>query len=62
MSDASTAQIKLLMDRVQALESKYSSLWDELQAEKQASSKLRDRVRQLEGILRDNKIAVPAEA
>jgi len=62
VSDASTAQIKLLMDRVQALESKYSSLWDELQAEKQASSKLRDRVRQLEGILRDNKIAVPAEA
>lgn len=50
------------MDRVQALETKYSALWDELQAEKAAGSKLRDRVRQLEGILRANQITVPPEA
>jgi hypothetical protein len=50
------------MDRVQALETKYSSLWDDLQREKQASSKLRDRVHQLEGILRSNNIQVPPES
>ena len=61
ISDAAASQIKALLDRVESLESKYTKLWDELQAEKAASSKLRDRVRQLEGILRDNSIAVPPE-
>lgn len=61
VTDAASAQIKQLLDRVDSLESKYYKIWDDLQAEKQASSKLRDRVRQLEGILRDNHIAVPAE-
>src|SRR5690242_11407031 len=62
VTDAAAAQVKQLLERVESLENKYSKLWDELQAEKQASSKLRDRVRQLEGILRDNHIAVPAES
>jgi phage shock protein A len=62
VTDAAAAQVKQLIDRVESLENKYSKLWDDLQAEKQASSKLRDRVRQLEGILRDNNITVPAEA
>lgn len=61
-SDAQTAQINLLVARVGALESKYSALWDELQTEKAAGSKLRDRVRQLEGILRANNITVPPDA
>lgn len=60
-TDAAAAQIKLLMDRVNALETKYSALWDELQAEKIAGSRLRDRVHQLEGILRANNITIPAE-
>ena len=60
-SDAQTSQIKLLIDRVGALESKYSALWDELQTEKRAGSRLRDRVRQLEGILRANNITIPAD-
>jgi hypothetical protein len=49
------------MQRVTDLESKYSALWDELQKEKIAGSKLRDRVHQLESILRNNNIPVPAE-
>lgn len=61
-SDAQTAQIKLLIDRVGALETKYSALWDELQKEKAAGSRLRDRVRQLESILRSNNITIPPEA
>lgn len=61
-TDAAAAQIKQLLDRVDALETKYSRLWDDLQNEKQASSKLRDRVHQLEGILRANNIPVPAES
>lgn len=61
VTDAAAAQVKQLLERVESLETKYSKIWDELQAEKQASSKLRDRVRQLEGILRANDIAVPAE-
>lgn len=61
-SDASAAQINLLVARVSALETKYSALWDELQTEKAAGSKLRDRVRQLEGILRANNITIPADA
>lgn len=61
-TDAAAAQIKQLLERVDALETKYSRLWDDLQNEKQASSKLRDRVHQLEGILRANNIPVPAEA
>jgi len=61
-SDAQTAQINLLVTRVGALETKYSALWDELQTEKAAGSKLRDRVRQLEGILRANNITIPADA
>lgn len=60
-SDASAAQINLLVARVNALETKYSSLWDELQAEKAAGSRLRDRVRQLEGILRASNITIPPE-
>lgn len=62
INDVATKQIQALMERVEKLESKYSTIWDELQAEKQASSKLRDRVRQLEGILRENNIPVPAES
>ena len=49
------------MQRVTDLESKYSRLWDELQKEKIAGSKLRDRVQQLESILRNNNIPVPPE-
>lgn len=60
-TDAAAAQIKQLLERVDALETKYSRLWDDLQAEKQAGSKLRDRVHQLESILRNNNIPVPAE-
>ena len=60
-TDASAKQIGLLVDRVSALETKYSALWDELQTEKRAGSRLRDRVRQLEGILRANNITIPAE-
>lgn len=61
-TDAAAAQIKQLLDRVESLEAKYTKLWDDMQAEKQASSKLRDRVHQLEGILRNNNIPVPAES
>lgn len=61
VNDAAAAQIQQLLTRVDALETKYSRLWDDLQSEKQASSKLRDRVHQLEGILRANNIPVPAE-
>jgi len=46
---------------VQSLEERYSALWDSLQKEKAATSRLRDRVRQLEGILRGNSIPVPPE-
>lgn len=60
-TDAAAAQINLLVNRVSALETKYSALWDELQAEKAAGSRLRDRVRQLEGILRANNITIPPE-
>jgi hypothetical protein len=60
-ADASAKQIQSLMQRVTDLESKYSALWDELQKEKIAGSKLRDRVHQLESILRNNNIPVPAE-
>jgi hypothetical protein len=60
-SDAAAKQIQSLMQRVTDLESKYSALWDELQKEKIAGSKLRDRVHQLESILRNNNIPVPAE-
>lgn len=60
-TDASAKQINLLVARVSALESKYSALWDELQTEKAAGSRLRDRVRQLEGILRANNITIPAD-
>ena len=60
-TDAAAAQINLLVNRVSALETKYSALWDELQAEKVAGSRLRDRVRQLEGILRANNITIPPE-
>ena len=60
-SDAAAKQIQSLMQRVTDLETKYSALWDELQKEKIAGSKLRDRVHQLESILRNNNIPVPAE-
>lgn len=60
-TDAATAQITMLVNRVSALETKYSALWDELQTEKAAGSRLRDRVRQLEGILRANNITIPAD-
>ena len=60
-TDASAKQINLLVARVGALETKYSALWDELQTEKAAGSRLRDRVRQLEGILRANNITIPAD-
>jgi hypothetical protein len=60
-TDAAAVQISLLVNRVSALETKYSALWDELQAEKVAGSRLRDRVRQLEGILRANNITIPPE-
>ena len=60
-TDAAAKQIQSLMQRVTDLESKYSALWDELQKEKIAGSKLRDRVHQLESILRNNNIPVPAE-
>lgn len=60
-TDAAAAQIKQLLERVDALETKYSRLWDDLQTEKQAGSKLRDRVHQLESILRANNIPVPPE-
>lgn len=61
-TDAAAAQINLLVNRVNALETKYSALWDELQTEKAAGSRLRDRVRQLEGILRASNIAIPPES
>lgn len=60
-TEAAAKQIQSLMQRVTDLESKYSALWDELQKEKIAGSKLRDRVHQLESILRNNNIPVPAE-
>lgn len=60
--DASSAQVKSLLDRVDKLEDKYSKLWDELQREKESGAKLLGRVRQLEGILRENHIPVPSEA
>jgi hypothetical protein len=60
-TEAAAKQIQSLMQRVTDLETKYSSLWDELQKEKIAGSKLRDRVHQLESILRNNNIPVPAE-
>lgn len=62
VTDAAAAQVKQLIERVESLESRYVKLWNDLQDEKLASSKLRDRVRQLEGILRQNDIAVPAES
>lgn len=61
VTDAAAAQVRQLLERVESLETKYTKLWDDLQAEKAASGKLRDRVRQLEGILRANDIAVPPE-
>lgn len=61
-TDAAAAQINLLVARVNALETKYSALWDELQTEKAAGSRLRDRVRQLEGILRASNITIPPES
>jgi len=60
-TSAAAAQITQLLSRVEALETKYSNLWDDLQKEKRAGSKLRDRVHQLESILRNNNIPVPAE-
>ena len=60
-ADASAKQIQSLMQRVTDLVLKYYALWDELQKEKIAGSKLRDRVHQLESILRNNNIPVPAE-
>lgn len=60
-ADAQASQITQLITRVTSLESQYSALWGELQTEKAAGSKLRDRVRQLEGILRANNITIPAE-
>ena len=53
--------MKSLLTRVDMLEQKYSKLWDDMQSEKASSSKLRARVTQLEGILRANKIDIPAE-
>jgi uncharacterized protein YpuA (DUF1002 family) len=61
VTDAAAAQVTQLIQRVESLETRYNKLWNDLQDEKLASSKLRDRVRQLEGILRDNHIEVPAE-
>lgn len=61
VTDAAAAQVKSLLERVDSLESKYTKLWDDLQTEKAAGSKLRERVRQLEGILRVNNITIPAE-
>jgi len=61
VTDAAAAQVKSLLERVESLETRYAKLWDELQDEKAAGSKLRDRVRQLESILRENHIAVPPE-
>lgn len=60
-TNAAAAQITQLLSRVEALETKYSNLWDDLQKEKQAGSRLRDRVHQLEAILRQNNIPVPPE-
>lgn len=62
INEASQKQIDWLAGRIEALEKKYAAIWDELQAEKTTTAKLRDRVRQLEGILRDNNITVPAES
>lgn len=60
-TDAAAAQIRSLVERVELLETKYNRLWDDLQKEKEAGSRLRDRVHQLEAILRSNNIPVPPD-
>lgn len=62
INDAAVAQIKALLDRVELLETKYTKIWDDLQAEKQITAKSRERIRELEGVLRANSITVPPEA
>lgn len=61
VSDAASKQIDQLLARVDALETKVTSLWDNLQHAKEDADKLRDRVRLLESVLKANNIEVPPE-
>lgn len=58
-SGAAAQQIQSLLARVTSLESSHSDLWNKLQAEVTQRMQLQIRVLQLEGILRNNNLAVP---